>query len=382
MGYDTFYLVFSIISMMYFFFFMIRRKITILNYSDKRFIGTSIVFLSVLSGLRPSGIPDTVAYYFTYSISPNIKMDNLNLFARYSNSEIGYIYLNKLFSSLGVPYRLYLGIVCSMILSLTVYGLYLILRSLGNRERYSIIGLYSVFLLYNGLHNSSIAIRAGLCIGFGLIGVGIYLNNRSNLVFSIALIVFSMLFQTMGILFFVAILIARLKKVHINIWFVYIIYVALCLSVLLDLGKRIYPIVLENISPILEKLNITSFDKYILQSVSNGGDYAYSKRYVARVFVNGLLITLTFKDDIKHKKLTLVSLIGLMLQGVAYPLVGLYRIVDFFMMFLIPLITDALSESNTLTIKRLVIFITTLLLLYLQILIVYRPFDIVTSSSF
>ena len=357
-----------------------------LSYNARKFfVIFSILFLSVMMGLRPMDVPDTIVYYKIYNQNTNLSSILQNGFifgGRYNSIEYMYYVLVEAAHIIGLSFQTFMGLLafccnCSIMIGLANLEMYLyqprykIIRNKstnlqpGIKEDTPLISIWTVYLYLFGFMYSGIAVRSMISMAFGMIAITILLRNNSikYFIISVLLILLGTSLQSFGLLYFIILLLMMFspkvtKKRLIITW------IALILLMIFRLGEKWANSLTEIMIYIKKTLGITAFTSYISTT-----EFIISKWDWYYVLVIGTIIVLTFMEYPSDLNLYMLILIGLAIIAILYPFMAVSRIADYFMMFLVPVAVSTLRFNKKISFKRVFYEFILILLLPIQILI-------------
>lgn len=338
-----------------------------------------ICLFSVWASLRPFTVPDTSNYLGIFNVLDKISFTFEGIFSRVKivDSEFGFSYITKYLREQGISFRLYLFIMAIIINITTVIGIKFICEYIDKKHKYDYFTVFVLFLIFLGLHNFNVALRAGLSIGFGLFAIGIYLKYEKLLI-SCLFIILSMLFQSMGIAFILIllsiILPIKFKKKHfIIIWCVSIALVVLRLPGFLALY------IVKLLGLLTSIIGVSAFNQYLEATVGGG---SVPINIIFRVFTLGFITWIAYRNDKRYAKIALIVSLGIFAQAICYPLEGLYRVMEYFFMFIIPIIAIDIKNSRKGLVKKDLEYLLYYVFLIMQIRLCYSPDEVGQENVF
>ena len=369
-SYNLFYVVFFISSSFLYLTIFIKRY-----FREHPVINDilGIIFICLFSlwaSFRPKTVPDTRNYYGIYSIIDKISFGFGGVFNRVKavDAEYGFALLTRFLKMLGCSFMIYMFIIALIKNINTVLGIRFMCEYIDKKHKYDYFTVFVLFLIFLGLHNFCIAVRAGLSIGFGLCGIGVFLKYKKT-VLAVLLILLSILFQSMGIVF-VPIMIMCAVKINLEKKQFLYIWLASFFLVLLGIPGYFVKIIVKILLLIISRLGVSAFNEY-LEATSGGGNAAIN--VIFRVFSFGLITWMAYRKDEKFKKIAVVMLLGILAQTFCYPIEGLYRVMEYLFIFIIPIIAVVIKNSRKCITKYDICYLIYYIFLIMQIRLCYSP---------
>ncbi|MBT9793952.1 hypothetical protein GPL02_13700 [Clostridium sp. MCC334] len=340
-----------------------------------------IIINSLIACLRPEQVADTNMYNMAYdtsvSIISKLTVNSVSdLFANrsYYSIEIVYIFFMSLFRSLFKSPILFYFVSGLLSNALILYGLTLVNQYLyldfqeesEAKKQRAVIQTYCIYVLYSGIHYTTVAIRSGLAIGLGLAAIGLLLAYKKRLL-SMILLVLACLVHTTSILFIGIYLIVRFFPVNLSKKSIAILWIVAMGGYFSNIARYTTMAAIRMVLGLFSILHINAFSSYITDL-----EFVVQMREGYIMFFIGLFLVITYLPNKRINKLALIIIVGLFLQTFAYPIHALSRLVDIFTIFLIPIVCYSVSNADVKYLNRMVLYGTVFLLVPQYVMIFGR----------
>ena len=329
--YTLFFLIYTFVA--FFNWFICIQEYRFTCATKTVFLLFNILTISFLMALRPLEVADTLGYVEIYEQSDAINELSFRFGLRYKGIEYCFVKLMSIFKKLGFHFRVFFGIISSL----------------------------TCYLMISGMSRCGIAIRSGLSIALGLCAVADWHEKKK--IRSILLLVCSICMHSMGTLF-ICILILGSLKIRGYIKGFIIEWGILFLGLLLNASQLIISTVAGIALSFFRYMGIQGFDSYL-----STFDYQVGLTDWYMLILIGIIILICNINNIFFEKMSAIVGVGLIILGIAYPIRAINRAYDFFIIFIIPIISSniALSNKN----KRILLWIMMPLLYVIQFKMCY-----------
>lgn len=345
----------SVYIKVYFFYMAVCVCISILSayvrVSKKQMaiiVGLLIISNGFIVAFRPIEVADTMEYVNVYqrslSIIQNYRINNIMDFffnRNYHSMEIGFLYLMYMFYKLGFSVKFFFFSISVIMSIATLTGVYYIVKyCIGASEISSalypkIIILWEIYMLWEGILYTSVAIRSGIALGISLLALGLFLEKKKRVI-SIVIFVFSVTIHSTAISFVIilAVFIWGTSKLTKQIFT--IAWIALVIGYIFRIGDYTVKFALLITNWIFGLLKINAFSSYFLDI-----EFAFQKREFFLLILIGIIVIYIYRNDKIFSKLGTIILIGLAIYTFAYPIHAISREADLFTVFLLPMLMYA-----------------------------------------
>lgn len=345
----------SVYIKVYFFYMAVCVCISILSayvrVSKKQMaiiVGLLIISNGFIVAFRPIEAADTMEYVNVYqrslSIIQNYRINNIMDFffnRNYHSMEIGFLYLMYMFYKLGFSVKFFFFSISVIMSIATLTGVYYIVKyCIGASEISSalypkIIILWEIYMLWEGILYTSVAIRSGIALGISLLALGLFLEKKKRVI-SIVIFVFSVTIHSTAISFVIilAVFIWGTSKLTKQIFT--IAWIALVIGYIFRIGDYTVKFALLITNWIFGLLKINAFSSYFLDI-----EFAFQKREFFLLILIGIIVIYIYRNDKIFSKLGTIILIGLAIYTFAYPIHAISREADLFTVFLLPMLMYA-----------------------------------------
>ena len=255
------YIVLCVLCMLFSFFsYMFSSRLT---QRSVRILDIIVVFVfALIMAFKPEEMPDYWSYYNAFidcdRIIENISI--INLWRKYANMEIGFIYICLVFKSLVNSYRLFCFCVAFFVTRLSTKYLAKI-AGINDNSR-EVLLLTTTYLAGFGVVYAGIAIRAGIAITLGIIAV--YATQNKKIIAPIFLLSIAFLIHRSSIIYVLFVLMSvfffngkHSKRVVTKKELLFSF--AMLLAYIAGLGKYIYSIGINWINTICEFLGLNGY---------------------------------------------------------------------------------------------------------------------------
>lgn len=357
--YTLFFLIYTFVA--FFNWFICIQEYRFTCATKTVFLLFNILTISFLMALRPLEVADTLGYVEIYEQSDAINELSFRFGLRYKGIEYCFVKLMSIFKKLGFHFRVFFGIISSLTCYLMISGMSRCEKAITHRKSSNLITIWTIFLFYCGMHYCGIAIRSGLSIALGLCAVADWHEKKK--IRSILLLVCSICMHSMGTLF-ICILILGSLKIRGYIKGFIIEWGILFLGLLLNASQLIISTVAGIALSFFRYMGIQGFDSYL-----STFDYQVGLTDWYMLILIGIIILICNINNIFFEKMSAIVGVGLIILGIAYPIRAINRAYDFFIIFIIPIISSniALSNKN----KRILLWIMMPLLYVVQFKMCY-----------
>ena len=171
-----------------------------------RILNTVVVFVfALIIAFKPEDMPDYWSYYNAFHDCDRIieTISAINIWGKYSNMEIGFLYICLVFKSIVNSYRLFCFCVAFFVTRLSTKYLAKIAEINDNSRE--ILLLTTTYLAGFGVVYAGIALRAGIAITLGIIAV--YMTQNKKIITSIMLLGIAFLVHRSSIIYILLVLV-------------------------------------------------------------------------------------------------------------------------------------------------------------------------------
>ncbi len=321
------------------------EKIHIANEKRKNIYIITIlsVIMGIFAAVRPASTPDTKIYIDFYQIikEPSLYIRNAFIVgSRILGIEYSFAFIIALFKSINLSYRVlffFVGFFNSLVFLLIPTKIAELVECNPNR-----IQITSVFFCYFGLHYCCIALRAGLSLSFCLIAT--YFLYKKKVFATLFFAYVATLFHTMSMLFLVALVYMFCKKKKIRrIKEKTVTVIAFCAASLsLGLGGWLTKTTIGFIQAFFNSIKIYSFSGYLY----GGLDLSVGIKDWFTLVSFGIILIWVSKRTRVPSTIVELSLVGILIISIFYPIRAINRASDYFLILLLPSI-GAMKKRNT-----------------------------------
>ena len=341
---------------------VIYRKVSHRHLFNYFIIIILFILFSLSISYRPNFIPDTYEYILVYeSVIPFSFNMGYGLLELNSGMEIGFIFLISILKFFRGSYQLFFFLVTIISTSSIVFGFFNIIKFYSSKfeknSNFDLLIIYLLYISYFGLIHNSIELRAGLSIGFSLLGISFYINKRIFLGFS--LILLSITFHFLATLALIALVIYRISTKY-NTFFYFTLLLIFGFFLIFNSRQFISIFLIEiiesasNLIPFIEL-----YIPYLLNSVPLA---VFGFKVIFFYFLSWIF--LFFKlDNVFYFKIFNIYLFGLFISIFFGNYFGIRRVSDYFLIFVI-LLLALINDFNFKKIyfKRILLFLVIVIL--------------------
>ena len=339
-------------------------------------LGLLVISNGFIVAFRPLEAADTIEYINVYQRSFSIIQNyHINSFVdfffnrNYHSMEIGFLYLMYVFYKLGFSVEFFFFSISVIMSVATLTGVYYIVKyCIGVTEVSSvpyskIIILWEIYMLWEGILYTSVAVRSGIALGISLLALGLFLEKKKRVV-SIILFAFSITIHSTAISFLIilAVFIWGTSKLTKQIFT--IAWIALVIGYMFRVGDYTVKFALLITNWIFGMLKINAFSSYFLDI-----EFAFQKREFFLLVLIGMIVIYIYRNDKIFSKLSIIVLIGLAIYTFAYPIHAISREADLFTVFLLPMVmyTEVVCEKK----QNIILQILLVMLLIPQYIMIF-----------
>ena len=126
-------------------------------------------------------------------------------------------------------------------------------------------------------------------------------------------------------------------------------------------------------------IGVSAFNQYLDATVGGG---SVPINIIFRVFTLGFITWIAYRNDKRYAKIALIVSLGIFAQAICYPLEGLYRVMEYFFMFIIPIIAIDIKNSRKGLVKKDLEYLLYYVFLIMQIRLCYSPDEVGQENVF
>ena len=248
-------------------------------------LGLLVISNGFIVAFRPLEAADTIEYINVYQRSFSIIQNyHINSFVdfffnrNYHSMEIGFLYLMYVFYKLGFSVEFFFFSISVIMSVATLTGVYYIVKyCIGVTEVSSItyskiIILWEIYMLWEGILYTSVAIRSGIALGISLLALGLFLEKKKR-VLSIVLFAFSITIHSTAISFLIILAVFLWGTSKLTKQIFIIAWIALVIGYMFRVGDYTVKFALLITNWIFGMLKINAFSSYFLDI-----EFAFQKR--------------------------------------------------------------------------------------------------------
>lgn len=325
------------------FFFFIKR---ITHKTDLHITLFFIILTSILMSVRPLEVADTTAYFQAYNRSEFVQMENFIIGTRYLNMEYLFVLTMKIFVEFNFSFEVFMFFMALVTYCTSIYSLNVLNKYISKSTEDNYLLIWIIYMLYFAAHYGGIAIRAGLSMGIGLLGVSFFIRERR--IIGIALILLASSFQSMALVFIPIIIlfymIPRISKDKLML--LWLLMFGLLIT---NISGRLVGAISSMVERLFFVINLGGFAHYL-----NIFDITVGKKDIYVLVLFGMLIIISYNRIVENQRLSLIAFSGLITLCFLYPVNSINRVYDYFLLFIIPVSSVYLGKLNFLTYKKLI----------------------------
>ena len=306
---------------------------------NNAFFASCIVLVSaflVLAYCRPTFFRDTAAYELSYDQLQWDYLKGIDLLAKEPNTymEYGFVFIELVFKSLGVPFRLFSALISLFYISSVYYWCNSCCEYLSGDcpAGKHFLAFFSIFLPYFGLFYNFVAIRSALSFAFLAIATSFALRKQRGRTLLFLLIAFSV--QRLSIISSIPLMVLLLEKIQIKKSQFLVLWVVLSVAFVFERSTHL---LISSVGMLIQNLYNTVMHTGIYLGFDNNQTDSITSLLQCCIYIgNGMVYYLNWQEDKRYGAFSIIYLLMMSALAITCAYAGFYRIVDYLYFFSVP----------------------------------------------
>lgn len=306
---------------------------------NNAFFACCVVLVSAFLALvycRPTFFRDTIAYEQLYGQLQWDFLKGIDLLAKEPNTymEYGFVFIELVFKSLGVPFRLFSALISLFLITSVYYCCNFCCEYLsGDRpagKRF--LAFFSIFLPYFGLFYNFVAIRSALSFAFIAIGTTFALKKQRGRTLLFLFVAFSI--QRLSIISSVPLMVLLLDKIQIKKSQFLVLWVVLSIVFVFERSTHI---LIGSIGMLIQNLYNAVMHTGVSLGFNNMQTNSITSFLQYSIYIgNGIVYYLNWQEDKRYSAFSIIYLLMMSAMAITCAYAGAYRIIDYLYLFSLP----------------------------------------------